>query len=163
MLEKFYYLIGHGTEPVSWWQMCIRTTIIFSWALVLYRVVPRRAFGSSATVDIVLVVIMGSTLSRALTGSAPLLPVIAATALLALLYSITILTASRIDLVGRILKGRSILLIKDGEIDRDALRLAHLGEGDLRESLRQQGTVDLDKVAEAHLERNGEISIIERD
>lgn len=162
MLDTFYELIGRNADPIEWWQMCIRTVIIFLWAMVLYRAVPRRAFGSNATVDIVLVVIMGSTLSRGLTGNAPLLPVIGATALLAVLYSAMILLASRSDRIGRMVKGRSLQLIRDGEIDQQAMRGANIGEGDLRESLRLQGVAAVEHVASAHLERNGAISVIRK-
>ena len=162
MLDTFYHLIGRDTDPIAWWQMGIRTVIIFVWAMVLYRVVPRRAFGSNATIDIVLVVVLGSTLSRAITGNAPLLPVIGATALLAVLYSITILASARSDLVGRLVKGRSVRLIRNGELDEDVMRRAHIGEGDVRESLRLQGVAEVEHVAAAYLERNGEISVIRK-
>ena len=58
--------------------MGTRAVIVFLWAMVLYRVIPRRALGGNAAVDIVLLVLIGSSLSRALTGTAPLLPVIGA-------------------------------------------------------------------------------------
>src|SRR5690606_22745158 len=126
-------------DPILWWQMAIRAVIIFLWAILLYRLLPRRAFGSNATVDIVLVVIVGSTLSRALTGNSPLLPVIGATTVLAVLYAALVLAASRINVFGRVIKGRSVRLIADGRIDEEAMRRARIGEGDLRESLRSQG------------------------
>ncbi|HET7409988.1 MAG TPA: YetF domain-containing protein [Paracoccaceae bacterium] len=162
MLDSFYHLIGREADPILWWQMAIRAVIIFLWAILLYRLLPRRAFGSNATVDIVLVVIVGSALSRALTGTAPLLPVIGATALLAVLYTALMLVASRINGFGRIIKGHSIRLIRDGRIDEAAMRRARIGEGDLRESLRLQGVAEIEHVAAAHLERNGDISVVRK-
>lgn len=161
-METFYRLIGHDADPLAWWQMAIRTVIIFLWAMALYRAVPRRAFGSNATIDIVLVVIMGSSLSRALTGNAPLLPVIVATAVMAVLYSLLILAASRFDLIGRLIKGRSVPLIRDGKLNEHAMHRAQIGEGDVRESLRLQGVAEVEDVAAAYLERNGQISVIRK-
>ena len=161
-METFYRLIGEGADPIAWWQMAIRTVIVFLWAIALYRAVPRRAFGSNATIDIVLVVIMGSTLSRALTGNAPLLPVIGATAVMAVLYSLLILAASRSDIFGRVVKGRSVPLIRDGKLNETTMHRAQIGEGDVRESLRLQGVADLEDVAAAYLERNGQISVIRK-
>jgi uncharacterized membrane protein YcaP (DUF421 family) len=40
------------------------------------------------------------------------------------------------------------------------MRAAHLTQGDLDEDLRRHGLTDLEQVAEARLERNGDISII---
>lgn len=161
-METFYFLIGRDTDPIAWWQMCLRAAIIFVWALVIYRVLPRRAFGSNATLDIVVVVIMGSTLSRALTGNAPLLAALAATTTLAGLYSAMSLLSWRFDPLSRLVKGRPVLLIRDGEVDRKALRQAQLGERDLAENLRLEGVRNFSEVAEAYLERNGELSVIRK-
>lgn len=162
MLEDFYTLVGRDADPILWWQMCLRAVIIFVWAVALYRGVPRRAFGNNSAVDIVVVVVMGSMLSRAITGTAPLLPVIAASAVLAVLYSAVIVASSRLRPLSKLVKGRSHQLIRDGRIDRHAMHKAQIGEGDLRESLRQQGFDELDEVESAYLERNGKVSVIRR-
>lgn len=161
-MESFYHLVGEDAGPIAWWQMSIRAVIIFAFALMLYRLMPRRAFGGNGAVDIVVVVLMGSNLSRALTGNAPLLAAMAATATLAALYSILAMLAWRIDPLSRLVKGRPIQLIRDGEIDRKALRRAQLGERDLEESMRLDGVTDIGDVAAAYLERNGEITVIRK-
>lgn len=68
MLHTFYDLIGRDTNPILWWQMTIRAVIVFVYAMLLYRIVPVRVFGGSAAPDLVIAVIVGSSLSRALTG-----------------------------------------------------------------------------------------------
>lgn len=161
-METFYHIVGRDTDPILWWQMCVRALIIFVFAVALYRLMPRRAFGANGTLDIVVVVLMGSTLSRALTGNAPLLPTLAATATLAVLYGMLAALAWRIDPLSRLIKGRPIRLIRDGRIDRHALRKAQLGERDLDESLRLEGVADVTTVADAYLERNGKLSVITR-
>lgn len=161
-METFYHLIGEGADPIAWWQMCVRAVIIFFYAVCLYRVMPRRAFGSNSAADIVAVVVMGSSLSRALTGSAPLLPVLAATAALAALYVLLTAIAWRIDPVARLVKGRPVQLIRDGRLDRHALRRSQLGERDLEESLRLEGVTAVEDVAGAWLERNGKVSVIRK-
>lgn len=162
MLDSFYHLIGEDIDLVTWWQMGIRATIIFFWAILLYRLFPRRAFSSSSTTDIVLVVIVGSALSRAMTGTAPLIPTIFATALLGVLYLLVMQIAARHRWVGPIVKGRSIPLVHDGKIDRDAIRRAQMDEGDLREILRIHGVSDVNTISTARLERNGQVSIFRR-
>ncbi len=161
-METFYELIGRDTDPITWWQMCIRACIIFGWAVFLYRLLPRRAFGSSATLDIVAVVILGSTLSRALTGNAPLLPALAATATFAALYTALASLAWRSKPLSRLVKGRPVRVIYDGKIDRRAMHEARLGEHDLMENLRLKGITDYAQVAEGCLERNGEFSVIRK-
>ncbi|WP_306130230.1 hypothetical protein [Roseovarius sp. MMSF_3350] len=42
-METFHYLIGQDTPHIAWWQMSIRAAIIFVYAILLYRVAPRRS------------------------------------------------------------------------------------------------------------------------
>jgi uncharacterized membrane protein YcaP (DUF421 family) len=161
-MEMFHYLTGHDADPIAWWQMCVRAAIIFFYAVALYRLVPRRAFGSIAAADIVVVVMMGSSLSRALTGNAPLLPALAATALLAALYTVLTALAARLEWLSWLVKGRPVLLIRDGRIDTGAMRRTLMGRHDLEETLRTNGVADIEQVAEACLERGGELSVTRR-
>ena len=159
-METFYFLIGRDADPIAWWQMCIRATIIFFYAVALYRLLPRRAFGSIAAADIVVVVIMGSSLSRALTGNAPVLPTLAAMAVLAGLYTLLTALAARLEWLSWLAKGRPIRLIRDGRLDRRAMRRTLLGEHDVREVLRLRNVTEVEQVAEACVERDGKISVI---
>jgi uncharacterized membrane protein YcaP (DUF421 family) len=61
---------------------------------------------------------------------------------------------------GRLIKGRSQLLVRDGQVDEAALRGAHMTEHDLLEDLRGEGVPNPDHVAEARLERSGEVSVV---
>lgn len=160
MLETFHYVIGQDAPHMAWWQMCIRAAIIFIYALLLYRLAPRRSFANLSALDIVVTVVLGSSLSRALTGNAPLLPTLIATALLVSLHASLSALAPRSELISRLAKGRPIRLIQNGEVDWDAARRNHLGPRDISEQLRLKGVRAADEVDEAYLERNGQISII---
>ena len=159
-METFHYLIGQQTPHMAWWQMCNRAVLVLLYAVVLYRVAPRRSLTGLSALDIVLTVVMGSSLSRALTGNAPLLPTLAATALLVALYTGLSALAPRSDFVSRLTKGRSVRLIRNGEIDWKMARRSNLGPRDIDEELRMKGLRRLDEVEEAYLERNGAVSII---
>lgn len=72
--------------------------------------------------------------------------------------------AFRNDNFATLIKGKERLLIRDGEIQWSAMRKSHIGERDLLGALRSQAKLtDVNKVQEARLERNGEISVIPRD
>lgn len=53
-------------------QECGRAVLIFAYGFAMVRVLGRRVFGKWAALDIIISIIVGSNLSRALTGSAPL-------------------------------------------------------------------------------------------
>lgn len=161
-MDLFFTLIGREAEPIAWWQMCVRAVIIFIYAVLLYRLLPRRAFLGSTAIDVIVLVLMGSSLSRALTGSAPLVPTLAATAAFALLYVALAAGARRSDRLSLLLKGRPLEVIRDGTVDRRAMAKAQLGWRDLEEELRLKGVESAEEVAVARIERNGSLSLRRR-
>ncbi len=160
-MQGFELVVGHGTPmEIAWWQMCIRAVIIFLIGVALVRVAGRRAFGRQSSLDIVLTVLLGSNLSRALTGGSPFAATIAATAVLVQLYWVAIQLAHRSDLVGFFLKGGETVLVREGHQDAAAMRSVGVSHRDLREALRTEKIDRIDKVALATLERSGHISVI---
>ena len=61
-----------STVGITWWQECARAALIFCYGLLLVRLAGRRIFATWSALDIVVAIVTGSTLSRALTGNAPL-------------------------------------------------------------------------------------------
>jgi len=161
-IEGLHAVIGAEDGAIAWWQMCVRASLIFVFGLALVRLAGKRVFGKWGAIDIILSVIIGSNLSRALTGGAPFLPTLAATALLVVLHWLLTGAAARLPWLGPVLKGSAARLIRDGEVDRAALRRHGVGDQDLEAALRGAGVLAPEAVAEAWLERNGDISIIKR-
>lgn len=157
---SFHTLVGAQGETISALQMSLRAVLIFVIGLAFMRFAATRAFGKWTALDIILAVIVGSNLSRALTGSAPFAPTVIATLTLILLHAGLSRAVIRWPSLSRILKGRSALLVRDGRTDREALRRHGIGEGDLHMALRARGLAGLETVDAVYLERNGDISVI---
>lgn len=62
--------------------------------------------------------------------------------------------------LGRLFKGGTRFLIRDGVVDDAQMRAAHLTLHDLEEDLRRHGLSGPAQVAEGRLEHNGDISLI---
>lgn len=161
-MEAFDALFGTNAESITWWQMCARALFVACYAIVLFRVASRRIAGRDAVLDIVFAVIIGSTLSRALTGSAPLLPSMAAMAVVVLLHAVLVAGAANFRWISKLTAGSATKIVSDGKVDWRRARRANLGEEDVREELRLHGVSSIENVKEAYLERNGRISIIQR-
>lgn len=160
-MNGFYALIGHGTSmEITWWQMSIRAVLIFFFGIALLRIAGRRAFGRQSAIDIVLAVLIGSNLSRALTGGAPFFPALAGSAALVALYWLSIHVTQRFHWVGFVMKGAHTVLVRDGRPDPAAMRRAGVSDQDLHEAVRSQCTEQLADVKLATLERNGHISVV---
>lgn len=158
--QTFYSLVGSDDVAITWTQMSLRAVIIFLYGLALVRVGPRRIFGKNTVFDILLAVILGSALSRAVTGNAPFLPTLAAATALVLLHALLGRFAQRATWFGRLVKGTEVELVRDGRIDDDALRRVNITLNDLHEALRLAGVSSPAEVRRAILERNGSISVL---
>ncbi len=157
-------LIGAGgSDNILWWQMCVRGALVFLFGLVIIRLFGRKAFGKQTPLDIVLAIVMGSSLSRTLTGNAPFVATLAAMTLIAFLFWLLEHLAIRWRGFSRLVKGEPIPLVRNGRCDQQQMRRAAIGAADLEEAARQSGLGGLDEIGEAVLERSGKISAKRRD
>lgn len=161
-MDWLYALVEQQQGGMEWWRMCLRASAVAIFGLVLLRLSGKRLRGRWGAVDIIFFVIIGSNLSRAITGNAPLVATMAATATLVLLHAVVTAAAVRWRPLGPLFKGRAAQLIKDGRLDERAMRRHSVGQGDLDEALRCAGLKDVAQVEEAWIERSGRISIIRR-
>lgn len=153
-------VIGPDSVAINWWQMVIRGIFVFMFSLMLVRLGDNRIFGKSTTFDIVLSIILGSLLSRAITGNAPFFSTVITSAALVLLHMVLAKLAVYTH-IGKFIKGREQQLVKDGRLLEETMRKQQITEHDILEAVRQKGrTLGLEEVEAAFLERDGSISII---
>jgi uncharacterized membrane protein YcaP (DUF421 family) len=156
-------IIGPDSVAINWWQMVIRGIFILLFSLMLARLGDNRIFGKSTTFDIALSIILGSLLSRAITGNAPFFPTLITTAALVMLHMVLAKLAVYTHL-GKYMKGQEKQLIKDGQLQKEVMRSQLITEHDILEAVRQKGrTQQLKEVDAAFLERDGSISIIPKN
>jgi uncharacterized membrane protein YcaP (DUF421 family) len=161
-LREFHALIGEGPRDILWWQMAVRAILTFLYGLLLLRLLGWRAFGKQNPLDLAVAIMVGSNLSRAVTGNARFLPTLAATAALVALFWLFDYLAVRWTVFGRLVKGRPVPLVRNGEFDRDAMRRTGVSDGDVAEAARLAGIASLDGLKDAVLERSGKISAVPR-
>lgn len=162
-IDSLHDLIGREGGHITWWQMTLRGLIIFIIGLLLVRLFGQRAFGRQTVLDVILAIVVGSNLSRAVTANAPFFATLVATSGLVLFYWIAGHLAARWHGVSWVVKGSVVQLMRDGRMDHDAMRGAGISEGDIAEAMRRSGIGRLDRVRSAFLERNGKISILGED
>ncbi len=156
-------LVGHDdpSRSLTVIQMGVRALVIYLGGLFVVRLGKNRLFGRSTAFDIVLGFILGSTLSRAINGGAPLLETLAAVGGLVAMHFLFAWLAVRSPGFDHLVNGRRVLLVERGKIQQANLRRADLSEGDLREALRLEAHANaLERVEQASLERNGQISFV---
>lgn len=147
-------------SQLSTGQMALRAAVIYISAVLMVRIGGSRRFiGSYAPIDVVLSIIFGSTMSRAINGSSAFFPSLAAGLVLVLIHRIIAFIAYYSSGFERIIKGRSRILIQDGSLCHQQLQRSQITVKDLEGALRTQTQLDrLDQVQQARLESNGQIS-----
>ncbi|MDB5263657.1 MAG: hypothetical protein JWQ14_2940 [Adhaeribacter sp.] len=162
MEELLRDIIGPDSNAINWWQMSTRGIFIFLLTLLLIRFGDKRIFSKNSAFDIALGVIMGSVLSRAITGNAPFLPTVFTSLVLVALHRILASLACHSS-IGNFIKGKTQQLVKNGELLNDQMNKHRITQNDLEEAMRSNGkSVELKDIENAFLERSGSISIIVR-
>lgn len=154
---------GQPGSQVNAGQAALRAVLAYGVAILVVRLGNRRSLGKASSVDVVLSIMLGSTLSRAINGGSTLLPSVAASAMLIFSHWVLAALTFRFHPFGAWVKGDESVLVRDGEFQRAAMRAEHMSEDDVREALRQQGKTEKpDGVAIARLERSGVVSVIKQ-
>ena len=160
-METLQSIFGQQ-HSLSFGQECARAVLIFAFGLALVRLAGRRVFGKWAALDIVVSIIVGSSLSRALTGSAPLLGTLAAAVIFVALHGLLANGAARWPKLARILEGRSIALARDGEVDDKMRKRRSVSLTDLDEALHRCGIDEVGEAKLVKLEPSGRITVIDK-
>lgn len=155
--------LGLGADDFGPVQMPLRAAVVYLSALVMVRMGEKRFFGKNTAFDLILGIIFGSVVSRAINGSAALVPTLLAGATLIGLHWALAVVSFRFSRFGTLVKGRPRTLVRDGTILRDAMRRSHLSDDDLETALREEARLkDVSRVQEARLERSGNVSVLTR-
>jgi uncharacterized membrane protein YcaP (DUF421 family) len=162
-VEFLKALLGAGLEPrdLSALNVVARAVFMFFSALIMIRLGDKRFLSRKTPYDAVVGFILASMLARDVNGSAAIIPTLAGGFSIVLLHRFLAMLSSRFHGIGVLVKGRSNLIIQDGNLRYKTLKSNSLSLGDVEEDLRLNGRVsDISDVQTAYLERNGQISVI---
>lgn len=153
-------------HDVSLAQECARAVLVFVYGLIVLRISGRRTFARWSALDIVVSIVVGSSLSRAMTGSAPLWGTLAAVAVLVLLHWGIAYAVSRSQRFSVLIEGSPVALAVGGNIRQRNLHRHLVSLSDLGEALREKGLDGLPALARTErveLEPSGKISIVRKE
>jgi uncharacterized membrane protein YcaP (DUF421 family) len=152
---------------VTWFQsndalpVAVRTAAVYLFALTVVRLGSRRFLSEASAFDVVVAIMLGSIMSRAINSSAPFGATLLSGAVLVAAHSLLAALAYRLDWLGPLVKGRPTVLVRDGRVDRAAMRRVGVSEHDVEQAIRSQTrSTDISDVRLATLERGGAISVI---
>lgn len=142
----------------------LRASAIYLFLLLLFRLAGKRTFAELTPFDFVLLLIIGEATQQGLLGED--FSVTNALLVVTTLVTLDVVMAvvkQRSSFVERLVEGKAVLLVDDGEFLYDRMRKAKVDEYDVMESARNShGLEELDQIKYAVLERSGGISVIPR-
>jgi len=154
-------LIG-TTGELTTMHLYMRAITIFSFGLLLVRLGRRRAVMRWSALDVILSIIVGSNLSRALTGGAPLIATLIATTILVLVLFMLAHAAVRSAILSRFLENTLVDLARDGAECPGALRRHAVSAADLSEALWYADVEAISKTMRVTLETSGATTVLRR-
>lgn len=154
--------LGLQVEPnqLSVPQVIARGLVVFVAALAMLRMAHKRFFAQRNALDVLLTLVIASTLARAINGNAAFFPTIIVGFVLVWVHRVVTWLATRSERIGDLVKGCSTVLLENGKVHDHTLRKHDLTRQDLEEDLRINGVEKPGEVRLATLERNGEVSVV---
>ncbi len=153
-------IFGHGKD-LNALQMSCRAIVCFFLTLLFLRIAGIRTFGKKSAFDTVIIIMLGSILSRAAVGASPFIATSIACFVFAMVHWLLGKLSYYSDFIGQIVKGDKLSLYKDGVENKKNMGRASISKKDLEEALRLTiNDTDWQKVNEMILERTGDISVI---
>src|ERR1700761_7945693 len=123
-----------GMKELTLAQECARAILIFFYGLVMFRLSGRRTFAQMSAVDLVISIIVGSNLSRAMTGGVPFWETLASVAVLVALHLMLSYAVARSPGLARWVEGSPVVLAQNGVIVEKSRLSSKISLNDLNES-----------------------------
>ncbi|MCP1200865.1 DUF421 domain-containing protein [Notoacmeibacter sp. MSK16QG-6] len=132
------------------------------WVIALVRINGLRSFSKITSFDFVMTVACGSLLAGCAQADswAKLAQNMAAFVGLFAIQHLLARLQYRSSRFAKLIGNTPLILMRDGKIDHDALRIARVTEPDLRAKLREANALEKDQVRAVVLETTGDISVL---
>lgn len=147
---------------VPWWELVVRSIVVFVVLLMLLRLTGKRQVGQLAPNDLVLLLILANAVQNSMNaGDNSLMGGLISAVTLIVLNFITTKLVLNSKKIESLVEGRPQILIKDGRLFQEALSDAGITQEELNGAMRQHGCIDVAEVQLAILETNGSISLLQ--
>jgi len=142
--------------PLPILEKLARPVIVYLVLVVLLRIFGKRELAQLNPFDLVVLLSLSNTVQNAIIGDDNSVSggVIGAIGLLAINW-LVVRVLFRSPALTRLLEGRSVVLIRNGQIERKALQRESLTQEELMEVIHRQGFEQLGQVRKCELEPNG--------
>ena len=145
-------------------EIALRATVVYGLLFLLFRGLRKRSLAEMSPFEMILLVTVGDIVQQGVTQEDySLTGATLAIGTFAFWVSAMTWLSYRSQRARRLIEGRPLVIIEEGRLIDDALRLEHLPLSEVTEAARLAGIADLGDVRLAVLETSGKMSFIRRD
>lgn len=139
----------------------IRTVILYVFVTFAIRIMGKRQIADMQPNELVITLLISEIAAIPLQDlSQPILNGVVAIFMLIILEILMSVLAMKSIYVRKLMSGKSVVIIKNGVVDQNAMKDVRMTVLDLVELLRSQNVFDISTVAFAVLEVNGNLSVL---
>lgn len=139
----------------------IRAVVLYAVAIFLIRLMGKRQIGELQPSELVITMLISEIASLPMQDNS--IPMLNAIVALFILVSLEILTSAlslKFHKIRTVMQGHPVIIIRNGEIDVQALKKLRISLNDLLSALRQKDVFEISQVSYAIFETNGKISVL---
>lgn len=144
-------------------ELVIRATVIYWFLWLVVRGTGKRSLSEISPLELLIIVVLGDFVQQGVTQED--MSVTGAVIVISTFVAWMIvgdLIARRSKRAERVLEGRAVIILRDGEPHMDRLRQERLTFDDLLGAAREEGFGHLDEIALGVLEADGKFSFVPR-
>lgn len=141
-------------------NLVVRCIIIYFIVIAMVRLMGKRQIGELQPSELVITILISDVASMPLQNmEMPLLNTVTSLLILVMFEVLLSILSIKNRKVRKILQGNSVMIIKNGKLFEDRLRMIRYSVDDLMEALRLKDIFDISQVEYAYIETNGAISV----
>jgi uncharacterized membrane protein YcaP (DUF421 family) len=156
-------VIGKEQQNIQWWQVTVRTIIMFFEGLILVHIAGIRTFGRRCAIDNITIFVLGSLLASSVLGMNSLIHSSLAGLIVAVLHRSVAILSYYIPKFGEFIRGKPKVLFKDNEYQFSKLRASNITQKEIMEAIRETTqSSDISEVDEIRLLPGGDLIVTKK-
>lgn len=161
LLNVDWKLLFIPDTPIT--EIIIRGSVLYIVIFFIIRFIPNRQVGGVGMNDLLLIVLVASAATNALAGNHKSITNGVVLVGTIIFWSYLFNWAGyHFPFLHRLFQPKPSLVVKDGEIQEEKMKSELITEEELMGKLRRQGITEVEAVQEAHVESDGQISVVKR-
>lgn len=142
-------------------DIVVRATVVFWLLWVVLRATGKRELAELTPFELILIIVMGDLVQQGVNGDDQSLTGAALAVTTMMLWTLLLSYAVfKLPLARRAFQSLPTVLVRNGEVDRRALRMQRMTVDELLDEARQAGIADVGEVSVAILESDGKVSFL---